>query len=80
MEIILMNHFLAIFKIISTTLLYGSMQFKQERNSDQATLTDNCEAQKICVLQQINVVDFTKGLLKPRIKVGREFTNKAQIL
>ncbi len=35
-------------------------------------------AQKICHLLGMNTVDFTKALLKPRVKVGREFTHKAQ--
>ncbi|KAI5651691.1 myosin head (motor domain) domain-containing protein [Phthorimaea operculella] len=42
--------FNAIFRIVSAVLLFGSMQFKQERNSDQATLPDNTVAQKIAHL------------------------------
>ena len=64
-------------------LHFGNLQFKQERNSDQAILTDNSVAQKICKLLGIPVTDFTKALLKPKIKTGREFTvrsqNKAQV-
>jgi len=67
-----------IFKVISAVLLFGNMEFKQERKSDQATLPDNTTAQKICHLLSIQVTDFTKGLLKPRVKVGREFVQKAQ--
>ena len=59
-------------------MLFGNMEFKQERKSDQATLPDNTVAQKICHLLGIAVTDFTKSLLKPRVKVGREFTQKAQ--
>lgn len=40
----------SIFRIVSAVLLFGSMQFKQERNSDQATLPDNTVAQKIAHL------------------------------
>jgi len=54
------------------------MDIKQERKSDQATLPDNTIAQKICHLLGMPVTDFTKSLLKPRVKVGREFTQKAQ--
>eukprot|EP00794_Sanderia_malayensis_P008852 gene8852-9800_t len=68
----------AIFKITSSVLLFGNMVFKQERNSDQATLPNNEVAQKICHLLGMNTIDFTKALLKPRVKVGREFTQKAQ--
>uniref|UniRef100_A0A6Q2Y4Q2 Myosin, heavy chain 11a, smooth muscle n=1 Tax=Esox lucius TaxID=8010 RepID=A0A6Q2Y4Q2_ESOLU len=35
-------------------------------------------AQKVCHLQGINVVDFTRAILTPRIKVGREVVQKAQ--
>lgn len=35
-------------------------------------------AQKVCHLQGINVIDFTKAILTPRIKVGRELVQKAQ--
>lgn len=35
-------------------------------------------AQKVCHLQGINVTDFTRAILTPRIKVGREMVQKAQ--
>ena len=41
--------FLAVFKTISACLLFGNMQFKQERNSDQATLPDNTVAQQVII-------------------------------
>ena len=37
----------AIFRVISAVLQFGNMKFKQERNSDQATLPDNTVAQKV---------------------------------
>ena len=54
------------------------MEFKQERNSDQAILPDNTVAQKIAHLFGINVNDMVKGLMRPRIKVGRDYVTKAQ--
>ena len=65
-------------KVVSAVLSFGNMEFKKERNSDQAILPDNTVAQRICQLLSINVVDFTKALLKPKIKVGRDYVNKAQ--
>ena len=56
----------------------GNMQFKQERNSDQATLPDNTVAQKACHLMGLSVTELTKAFLKPRIKVGRDYVTKAQ--
>ena len=54
------------------------MKFKQERKSDQATVPDNTITQKICHLLGIQVTEFTKGLLKPKVKVGQEFIQNAQ--
>ncbi|CAB0032260.1 unnamed protein product [Trichogramma brassicae] len=70
--------FHSIFRIVSAVMLFGSMQFRQERNSDQATLPDNTVAQKISHLLGLNVTEMTKAFLKPRIKVGRDFVTKAQ--
>lgn len=68
----------AIFRIVSAVMLFGSMQFKQERNTDQATLPDNTVAQKVAHLLGLSITDMTKAFLKPRIKVGRDFVTKAQ--
>ncbi|XP_076225296.1 myosin heavy chain 10 isoform X2 [Nomia melanderi] len=70
--------FSSIFRIVSAVMLFGSMQFRQERNSDQATLPDNTVAQKISHLLGLSVTEMTKAFLKPRIKVGRDFVTKAQ--
>lgn len=66
------------FRVVSAVLHFGNLEFKQERNSDQAILPDNTGAQKICKLLGISVTDFTKALLKPKIKTGREFTTRSQ--
>ena len=67
-----------IFQVVSAVLHFGNMKFKQERSSDQALLPDNTVAQKLCKLLGVSVTDFTKALLKPRIKTGREFTVRSQ--
>lgn len=67
-----------IVRVCSAVLQYGNLEFRQERNSDQAVLPENTVAQKICHLMGINVTDFTRALLKPRIKVGRDFVTKSQ--
>jgi len=67
-----------IVRVCSAVLQFGNLQFKQERNSDQAVLPENTVAQKICHLMGINVTDFTRALLKPRIKVGRDYVTKSQ--
>lgn len=70
--------FSSIFRIVSAVMLFGTMQFRQDRNSDQATLPDNTVAQKIAHLLGLSVTDMTKAFLKPRIKVGRDFVTKSQ--
>ncbi|XP_069021405.1 myosin-11-like isoform X4 [Embiotoca jacksoni] len=69
---------LGMMKVVSTVLHLGNIKFEKERNNEQATLPDNTAAQKVCHLQGINVTDFTRAILTPRIKVGREVVQKAQ--
>ncbi|CAF4074858.1 unnamed protein product [Rotaria sp. Silwood2] len=68
----------SIFRTISAVLQMGNLQFKQERDTDQATLPDNTIAQKICHLLGISVTDFVRSFLKPKLNVGRDFVTKAQ--
>ena len=35
-------------------------------------------AQKLCHLLGMNVMEFTRAILTPRIKVGRDYVQKAQ--
>ncbi|KAK8757570.1 hypothetical protein V5799_004798 [Amblyomma americanum] len=67
-----------IFRVVSAVLLFGNMEFRQERNSDQATLPDNTVAQKVSHLLGLNVTEMTKAFLRPRLKVGRDHVTKAQ--
>lgn len=69
---------ISIVKTVSGVLQMGNLSFKQERSNDQATLPDNTVAQKVCHLFGLNVTDFTRSLLKPKLKVGRDFVTKAQ--
>merc|ERR1719208_247284 len=68
----------SIWRVISSCLLFGNMEFKQERSNDQATLPDNTVAQKVAHLLGINVNEMIKAFLRPRIKVGRDYVTKAQ--
>ena len=68
----------AIFRVVSSVILFGNMKFKQERNSDQATLPDNTVAQKVSHLLGLNVTETIKAFLRPRLKVGRDYVTKAQ--
>ncbi|XP_044734000.1 myosin heavy chain, non-muscle isoform X1 [Chrysoperla carnea] len=70
--------FSAIFRIVSAVMLFGMMQFKQDRKSDQAILPDNTVAQKIAHLLGLSVTHMTTAFLTPNIKVGRDFVKKSQ--
>uniref|UniRef100_A0AAY5F1T5 Myosin heavy chain 11 n=1 Tax=Electrophorus electricus TaxID=8005 RepID=A0AAY5F1T5_ELEEL len=65
-------------KVCSTVLQLGNIEFKKEKNQEQASMLDTTAAQKVCHLQAINLTDFKKAILTPRIKVGREMVQKAQ--
>ncbi|NWI89202.1 MYH9 protein, partial [Pitta sordida] len=69
---------IGLLKVISGVLQLGNIVFKKERNTDQASMPDNTAAQKVSHLLGINVTDFTRGVLTPRIKVGRDYVQKAQ--
>ncbi|TWW69197.1 A Myosin heavy chain 9 Myosin heavy chain, non-muscle IIa Non-muscle myosin heavy chain [Takifugu flavidus] len=65
-------------KVVASVLQLGNLNFKKERHTDQASMPDNTAAQKVCHLMGMNVMDFTRAILSPRIKVGRDYVQKAQ--
>ncbi|XP_037112125.1 myosin-9-like isoform X1 [Syngnathus acus] len=65
-------------KVVASVLQLGNMTFKKERHNDQASMPDNTAAQKVCHLMGMNVTDLTRAILMPRIKVGRDYVQKAQ--
>ncbi|KAM4600471.1 uncharacterized protein myh14 [Polymixia lowei] len=69
---------LSMLKVISSVLQFGNISFTKEKNQDQASMPDDTAAQKMCHLLGISVVEFTRAILTPRIKVGREYVQKAQ--
>lgn len=68
----------AIFKILSAVLHLGNLEFKQERNSDQAILPNQADAEKVAHLLGVPLQELTKAFLKPKLKIGRETVSKAQ--
>uniref|UniRef100_H3DRF9 Myosin, heavy chain 10, non-muscle n=1 Tax=Tetraodon nigroviridis TaxID=99883 RepID=H3DRF9_TETNG len=69
---------LSMLKVVSAVLQFGNIVFKKERNTDQASMPDNTAAQKLCHLLGMNVMEFSRAILSPRIKVGRDYVQKAQ--
>ncbi|XP_063058011.1 myosin-10 isoform X2 [Engraulis encrasicolus] len=72
------DEILAMLKVVSSVLQFGNISFKKERNTDQASMPENTAAQKLCHLLGMNVMEFTRAILSPRIKVGRDYVQKAQ--
>ncbi|XP_061584550.1 myosin-10-like [Cololabis saira] len=72
------DEIMAMLKVVSAVLQFGNVVFKKERNTDQASMPDNTAAQKLCHLLGMNVMEFTRAILTPRIKVGRDYVQKAQ--
>uniref|UniRef100_F6QF55 Myosin, heavy chain 10, non-muscle n=1 Tax=Xenopus tropicalis TaxID=8364 RepID=F6QF55_XENTR len=69
---------LSMLKVVSAVLQFGNITFKKERNTDQASMPENTAAQKLCHLLGLNIMEFTRAILTPRIKVGRDYVQKAQ--
>ncbi|KAG8548587.1 hypothetical protein GDO81_024872 [Engystomops pustulosus] len=72
------DEILSMLKVVSSVLQFGNIVFKKERNTDQASMPENTSAQKLCHLLGMNVMEFTRAILTPRIKVGRDYVQKAQ--
>jgi myosin protein heavy chain len=66
-----------VWRTLSAIMKMSQMKFTQDR-TDQAQLVDDSVAQVVCKLLGIPIRDFTTAMLKPRIKVGRDFVTKAQ--
>ncbi|KAI9209032.1 P-loop containing nucleoside triphosphate hydrolase protein, partial [Polychytrium aggregatum] len=62
------------FRVIASVLHLGNIQVAPDRE-DQAKLVESSQTvvEKICHVLGISVAEFTKGLLKPKVKAGREW-------
>ena len=61
-----------IFRVMSAILNIGNIELGSER-SDQARILNVAQAERVCHLLGINSEQFVKGLLRPRVKAGREW-------
>ncbi|KAG0323583.1 hypothetical protein BGZ99_002716 [Dissophora globulifera] len=66
-----------LFRIIAAILHLGNISVTQDR-SDQAQLKDTSLAEKVCHVLGIPLSEFVKGLLKPKVKAGREWVVQAR--
>ena len=70
---------MSLFKVISAVLHLGNLAFESERD-DTARLKAASQAslEKLCHIVGVPFVDFTRSLLKPKIKAGRDWVTQAR--
>lgn len=66
-----------IFRIVSVIINIGNIELGSER-SDQARIVNVSQVEKVCYLLGINSEQFIRGLLRPRVKAGREWVNQSR--
>lgn len=62
-----------LYRILSGILHLGNMAFTQGKRDDAANIKDSAIADKVSHTLGIKSPDFTRCLLKPRVKAGREW-------
>jgi len=65
------------FGVVAAVLHLGNIKPVNDRQ-DQAQLPDTSAAEKVCHLLGIDVDEFVRGLLKPKIKAGRDWVTQAK--
>ncbi|KAJ2741571.1 class II myosin, partial [Coemansia sp. BCRC 34301] len=68
-----------LFRIIAAILHLGNVQFQATRN-DEAVLREQVAAEKLCHVLGIQLSDFTRALLRPSIKAGRDWVTQSRTL
>ena len=70
---------LNLYRVIAAVLHIGNLAFEADRD-DNANLTasSSATAEKVCHVLGIPVAEFSRSLLKPRIKAGRDWVTQAR--
>lgn len=70
---------ISLFKVIAAVLHLGNLTFESERD-DSARLTAAAQAsvEKLCHVIGVPFAEFTRSLLKPKIKAGRDWVTQAR--
>ncbi|KAJ2827099.1 class II myosin, partial [Coemansia erecta] len=68
-----------LFRVLAAILHMGNMQFQATRN-DEAVLREQVAAEKLCHVLGIQLSDFTRALLRPSIKAGRDWVTQSRTL
>ncbi|KAJ1771670.1 class II myosin [Coemansia sp. RSA 1843] len=67
------------FRILAAILHLGNIQFQATRN-DEAVLREQLAAEKLCHVLGIQLADFTRALLRPKIKAGRDWVTQSRTM
>ena len=65
------------FRILAAILHIGNIEFRED-GSNQAMITSTEVVEKVCHLLGLSVKDFTKAVLRPTVKAGREIVTQAR--
>ncbi|KAJ2785897.1 class II myosin [Coemansia javaensis] len=68
---------LDLFRVVAAILHLGNMQFQATRN-DEAVLREQVAAEKVCHVLGIPLSEFTRALLRPSIKAGRDWVTQSR--
>ncbi|PVU97471.1 hypothetical protein BB559_002021 [Furculomyces boomerangus] len=71
------NEIMDLYRIIASILHMGNIQLQATRG-EEAILKDQLAAEKLCHVLGISLGDFTKALLRPRIKAGRDWVTQSR--
>ncbi|KAJ1676062.1 class II myosin, partial [Spiromyces aspiralis] len=66
-----------LFRIIAAILHLGNIQVQSTR-LDEAMLKEHITPEKVCHVLGIQVNDFTKALLRPSIRAGRDWVTQSR--
>lgn len=66
-----------LFRIVAAVLHIGNIAITSTR-ADDAVMADPSQAERVCHLLGIPVVEFTKAVLRPKVLAGREWVMQAR--
>lgn len=63
--------------VVAAILFLGQIEFRPA-TADQGTVVDTLAVDKVAELLGVKSDEFTKSILQPRVKIGREFTTQSR--
>ncbi|CEF60973.1 Myosin heavy chain [Strongyloides ratti] len=69
-----------VYRLCAAMMHMGNMKFKQRPREEQAETDGTEDAENAAKMYGIEVEDFLKAFLRPRVKVGNEWVNKGQTM